>query len=78
MYNLPFVSETLRLIDDIKRYNKINGLKKELNALCFQKYTLSEACSSHNQALITLAKLQSRGITEDRLLQLNGFLGNNG
>jgi hypothetical protein len=26
-YNLPFVSATLRLIDDIKKYNKINGLK---------------------------------------------------
>ena len=25
-YNLPFVSATLRLIDDIKKYNKIDGL----------------------------------------------------
>jgi hypothetical protein len=39
-YNLPFVSATLRLIDDIRKYNKINGLKKELDALTLQKYTL--------------------------------------
>jgi predicted nucleic acid-binding Zn-ribbon protein len=73
-YNLPFVSATMRLIDDIKKYNKINDLKKELKTLYLQKYTLSEACSSHNQALITLAKLQSRAITEERILQLNNFL----
>ena len=35
--NLPFVSATLRLIDDIKTYNKINDIKKELTALQLQK-----------------------------------------
>ena len=39
-YNLPFVRATLRLIDDIKRYNKINDLKKELAVLSLQKYAL--------------------------------------
>jgi hypothetical protein len=52
-YNLPFVSAILRLIEDIKKYNKINGLKKELSALCLQKYTLNEACSSQSESLIT-------------------------
>jgi hypothetical protein len=36
--------------------------------LYLQKYTLNEACSSHNQALITLAKLQNYGITEKQIL----------
>ena len=77
-YNLPFVGTTLRLIDDMKKYNKINDLKKELSTLYLQKHTLNEACSRKSQALITLAKLQSRGITEDRILQLDNFLENNG
>jgi hypothetical protein len=31
-YNLSPLAATLRLIDDIKKYNKINGLKEELSA----------------------------------------------
>jgi hypothetical protein len=77
-YNLPFVSAALRLIDDIKAYNKINGLKKELNTLYLQKYTLDQACSTQSQSLIALAKLKSHGVTEDRILGLNNFLENNG
>ena len=68
MYNLPFVSATMRLIYDIKRYNKTNGLK----------FAINEACSSQTKSLITLAKLKSYGITKDRLLELNSFLENNG
>jgi hypothetical protein len=77
-YNLPFVSNTMRLIEDIKRYNKTNGLKKEIDALSLQKYALDEACSSQSEFLITLAKLKSYGLTEDRLLELNNYLENNG
>ena len=68
---------TLHLIEDIKKYNKINGLKKELSASYLQKYTLDEACLRQSEALITLAKLKSNGITEDRILRLNNFLENN-
>jgi hypothetical protein len=75
-YNLPFVSATLRLIDDIRKYNKINGLKKELDALTLQKYTLNEICSRQSQSLVNLAKLKNYGLTEDRILQLNNFLEN--
>jgi hypothetical protein len=77
-YNIPPLTATLRLIDDIKKYNKINGLKRELSELYLQKYTLDQVCSRQNEALINLAKLKSYGLTEDRILQLNNFLGNNG
>jgi hypothetical protein len=76
-YNLPPLTATLQLIDDIKKYNKIDGLKKEVAALYLQKYALDQACSRQSQSLINLAKLKSYGITEDRILQLNNFLGNN-
>ena len=55
-YNLPFVSATLRLIDDIKKYNKIDGLKKELTALQLQKYAHDQACSYQSQSHVNLAK----------------------
>ena len=76
-YNLPFVSAAMQLTEDIKKYNKINGLKKEIDALSLQKYALDEACLNQSESLITLANLKSYGLTEDRLLELNNFLENN-
>jgi len=43
-----------------------------------QKYALDQACSHQSQSLIALAKVKSQGITEDRILQLNDFMENNG
>jgi hypothetical protein len=75
---LPPFTATLRLIDDIKKYNKIDGLKKQSSKLYLQEYTLNAACSSQSQALITLAKLQSHGITEEKMLYINNLLQKNG
>jgi hypothetical protein len=78
LYNLPPLTATLRLIDDIKKYNKIDGLKKELSSLYMQKYTLDQVCFSQNKFMIAMPNLQSLGMTEDRILELNNFLENNG
>jgi hypothetical protein len=43
-----------------------------------QKYALNEACSRQSQSLVNLAKLKSYELTEDKILQLNNFLDNNG
>jgi len=78
-YNLSPLAATLRLIEDIKKYNKINRLNRELSSLYLQKYTLDQICSRQNEALVNLAKLKSYGLTEDRILQLNNMLlENNG
>jgi hypothetical protein len=77
-YNLSPLAATLRLIDDIKTYNKINDIKKELTALQLQKYSLDQAFSRQSQSLAALAKLQSHGVTEDKILQMNNLLENNG
>jgi hypothetical protein len=57
-YNLPPLAATLRLIDDIIEYNKINGLREELSALYLQKYTIEQAYSRKSQPLVALAKLK--------------------
>jgi hypothetical protein len=46
----PFVSATMHLIADIKKYNKINGLKKELSTLYLFKFAINEACSSQTES----------------------------
>jgi hypothetical protein len=76
-YNMSFCNPTLRLIDDIKTYNKINGVKRELDRLSLQKYALDQACSRQSQSLVALAKLKSNGITEEQIISFNNFLESN-
>jgi hypothetical protein len=74
-YNLPIPAAAFQVINDLRDYNKLGGLKKQLDTLCSQLYTVKEVCSHQNQAMIALLKLQSRGITEEQiLLYLNDFL----
>jgi hypothetical protein len=74
MYNLPVYTAAFRVINDIKDYNKIGGLKKHLDTLCAQVYVVKEVSSHQYQAMVALVKLKSYGITEDHILNLNNFI----
>jgi hypothetical protein len=76
-YGLTASTAALDVISLIQDHSKKGQLKKELSSLCLQKYALDEACSRQSQPLITLAKLKSYGLTDDRIIQLNNFLENN-
>jgi hypothetical protein len=43
LYNLSFFKSTVRLVDDIKAYNRMSGLKRELDRLSLQKYAQVKA-----------------------------------
>jgi len=73
-YDLSPLAATLRLIDDIKKYNKIDGLKKELSSLYMQKYTVDQVCFSQNRSMRAMLNLQSRGITEEQTISLSNIL----
>jgi hypothetical protein len=60
-YNLPPSVAALRLFDEIRDYDKIGGLKKELSGLYLQKYALVQACARQSQTLAALAKEQDQG-----------------
>jgi hypothetical protein len=77
-YNLPPSVAAFRLFNYIRDYNKIGGLKKELSRLSQQVFVVNGVWANQNKAMIAMINLQSRGITEDRILQLNNFLENNG
>jgi hypothetical protein len=77
-YDLPPSVAAFRLLNDIKDYNKIGGLKREVSRLCQQIFVVNGICANQNKAMMAMINLQSRGITEDRILQLNNFLENNG
>jgi hypothetical protein len=74
IYNLPVYSAAFQVINDIRDYNKLGGLKKHLAALCAQVHVVKEVCSHQNQAMVALVKLKSYGITEDDILNLNNYL----
>jgi hypothetical protein len=76
-YNLPIPAAAFQVINDIKDYNKLGGLKKQLDTLCAQLYTVKEVCSHQNQAMVALVKLKSYGITEGHILNLNYYLERN-
>lgn len=67
-----------RLIRDIKDYDKMGGLKRELSRLCQQIFVVKECCFRQNKSMMAMLNLQIRGITEDKILQLNELLENNG
>jgi uncharacterized protein (UPF0335 family) len=77
-YGLPPSVAAFRLIRDIKDYNKMGGVKKELSRLCQQIFFVNGICANQNKAMMAMINLQSRGITEDRILHLNNILENNG
>jgi hypothetical protein len=77
-YNIPPYVAALRLFNEIRDYDKIGGLKKEVSRLCQQIFVVNEVWANQNKAMMTMINLQSRGITEDRILQLNNYLESNG
>jgi hypothetical protein len=76
-YNLPIHAAAFRVTNDIKDYNRVGGLKKQLAALCAQVCVVKEVCLQQNQAMLSLIRLQSRGITEEQILSLSNFLERN-
>src|SRR5205823_4948625 len=75
-YGLPIYCG-FRVMNDIKNYNKLGGLKKQLDTLCAQLYTVKDVCSHQYQAMVALVKLQSYGITEEHILHLKDFFERN-
>jgi DNA repair ATPase RecN len=76
-YNLPPSVAAFRLIGDIRDYNKMGGVKKELSRLCQQIFVVNGICANQNKAIATVLKLQSHGITEEQIISLNNFLESN-
>jgi hypothetical protein len=78
MYRITTSAAALRVINVITDYNKKGQLKRELSELSFQKYAINEFCSCNGQAIRAFLNLKGYGVTEDRILQLNSFLEDNG
>jgi hypothetical protein len=61
LYNVPPLAATLRLIEDIKLYNKIGGLESELQKLWLHKFALTALIARQAEGFIAVAKMQNQG-----------------
>jgi hypothetical protein len=77
-YNLPPSVAASRLLNEIRDYDKIGGMKREISRLSQQLIMVDGIYTNRNKAMRAMLNLESRGITEDRILYLNNFLENNG
>jgi uncharacterized protein (UPF0335 family) len=77
-YNLPLTIAASRLLNEIRDYDKIGGMKREISRLSQKLIVVDGICTNRNKAMRAMLNLQSRGISEDRILYLNDLLENNG
>jgi hypothetical protein len=77
-YGFPQSSAAFHVINNMRNYNQMGALRKELSTLNFQKFAINEFCSRHSKAIMCLLALQNHGITEDRIFYINNLLEKNG
>jgi hypothetical protein len=78
LFGFPRSTAAIYVLNTLRDYNKKGQLKKELSSMYLQKYAVDEFCSRHGQVIMALTNLKSHGMTEERILQLNNLLDNNG
>jgi hypothetical protein len=68
------LQQHLIVLINLRDYNRVGALKKELSGLYLQKFAVNEFCSRHSKAIMALINLQSHGITEEKLTSRNNHL----
>jgi hypothetical protein len=77
-YNLPTSVAASRLLNEIRDYDKIGGMKSEISRLSQQLIVVDGICTNRNKAMRAVLNLQSLGISEDHILYFNNILENMG
>ena len=76
--NLSRESAAYRVIEDIRDYAKLGGMKKQLNDISMQIFMMNQILGRQNYAVNALMKLQLYGITENQILNLCKTIETNG
>jgi len=71
--NLSRDSAAYLVIEDIRDYDKLGGMKKQQSDVAMQIYALNQFSGRQNNAITALFKLQSLGITDDQVLSMCRF-----
>ena len=76
MLNISRERAAYRIIEDIRNYDKLGGLKKQLNDISMQILMMNQFIALRNNTIMALFKLQIQGVTEDQILNACRFLEN--
>ena len=63
-----------KVVEDIRDYSQLGGLKKEYYRVQQQIYMFNAFMANKQTALMSLTRLQSMGISEDQILNMDQFL----
>src|SRR5438128_3936464 len=74
MYNLSKESAAYRVIEEIRDYNNLGGMKKQQSDVAMQIYALNQFSARQNNAIMALMRLQAYGITDDEILNMYDIL----
>ena len=66
-HNMSISAAAYRVIEDIENYKEISGLAVQI-------FGMNEICAPRNKAIAALLKLQTYGITDDKILNVYEFL----
>jgi hypothetical protein len=77
MHNMSMESAAYRVIEDIRDYNKLNGIKKQFYDVSTKVFVMNQFSARQNNAVMALIKLQSQGVTADQILHLHEYLERN-
>ena len=61
-------------MEDIRDYSQLGGLKKEQDRVQQQIYMFNALMANKQAALMSLIRLQSMGISEDQILNMDQYL----
>ena len=76
--NLSMGTAAYRVMEEIENYNRLGGLKKQLNDISMQIFMMNQISVRQNYAVNALMKLQLYGITENQILRLCKTIETNG
>ena len=74
MHNLSMESAAYRVIEEIRDYNNLGGMKKQLSDVSMKIFTMNQISSCQNNAIMALARLHVYGITDDEILNVHDIL----
>src|SRR6266487_301068 len=70
MHNLSMERAAYRVIEDIRDYEQLGGMKKQQSDVSMQIYALNQFLGLQNKAIMALMRLQAYGITDDEILNM--------
>jgi hypothetical protein len=74
MERIPPDTAAYKVLEEIRDYSQLGGLKKEINRLQQQIFMFNAFMANKQTALMSLIRLQSMGISEDQVLNMDEFL----